>query len=128
MGQRLAAAVVLLAVPFLIAAGPGLEYTPPTAPAAPDVAGLIFRLFGLTAAMIALCGGVVWLVRRVKQPAAAKGDPARLRHEGSLPLDRRCAPGQRRRPHRCRHHRRDRVAVAGSTVRAVRASAGRRDR
>jgi hypothetical protein len=82
---------VLFAVPFLIAAGPGLEYTPPTAPAAPDVAGLIFRLFGLTAAMIVLCGGVVWLVRRVKQPAAAKGDPTRLRHEGSLPLDRRCA-------------------------------------
>jgi flagellar biogenesis protein FliO len=94
---RLAAlVVVLLAAPSGLAADPpaggGLAYTPPVPPGPPDVTGLILRLFGLTALMLALCGGVVWLVRRSRQVRVAKtGDAGRLRHEGSLALGHRCA-------------------------------------
>jgi hypothetical protein len=76
--------------PALGAAG-DLDYTPPAAPAPPDAAGLVFRLVGLTAALLVLCGGVLWFARRAHRPADLKGDGGRLRHEGSLVLDRRCA-------------------------------------
>lgn len=69
-----------------------LNYTPPAPPAPPDAVGLVFRLVGLMALLLVLCGGVLWFARRATQPAALKGDGGgRLRHEGSLALDRRCA-------------------------------------
>jgi len=90
MTRRLAA---LLAVPLLLAADPaagGLAYAPPTPPAAPDPAAVLFRLFGLTAAALLACGLVLWLLRRSKRPAAPTNGAGRLLHDGSLPLDRRC--------------------------------------
>ncbi|MDB5312201.1 MAG: hypothetical protein JWO38_6403 [Gemmataceae bacterium] len=96
MTRPAALAVAVLTVPWLLAADPpaggGLAYTPPAPPGPPDVTGLVLRLFGLTAVMLALCGGVLWLVRRSKQVSGATaGAAGRLRHEGSLALDRRCA-------------------------------------
>lgn len=87
--------VVLGLAPVAVAQPPrdkgGLEYTPPAPPAAPDPAGLVFRLVGLTAGMIALCGGVLWLGKRAQRMSAGTTDPTgRIRHDGSLPLDRRC--------------------------------------
>jgi hypothetical protein len=90
---------LLLALTLVLsAAGPvlggptDLTYTPPAAPAPPDAAGLVFRLIGLTAALLVLCGGVMWFARRAIKPANLKGDGGgRLRHEGSLALDRRSA-------------------------------------
>jgi hypothetical protein len=83
-----------LALGLLIAA-PGaaadLDYTPPAAPAPPDAAGLVLRLVGLTAVLLAMCGGVMWFARRATRPADPKGGAGRLQHEGSLVLDRRCA-------------------------------------
>ena len=74
------------------AAAADLTYAPPAAPAAPDAAGLVLRLVGLTSALLAVCGGVMWCARRATRPADPKGDGGgRLRHEGSLVLDRRCA-------------------------------------
>jgi hypothetical protein len=87
-------ALVLVAIVALPAqaAGAGLDYTPPAAPAPPDAAGLVLRLVGLTAALLVLCGAVLWIAKRATKPPALKGDGGgRLRHEGSLPLDRRCA-------------------------------------
>jgi len=91
---RLLLALVL--IPLIAAsawAAPSdLNYTPPTPPAPPDAVGLVFRLVGLMALLLVLCGGVLWFARRAIRPAALKGDGGgRLRHEGSLPLDRRCA-------------------------------------
>lgn len=102
MTTRLAALIFLLLVASNLTAtdpplaGPsdragGLDYSPPTPPAPPDPAGLVGRLFGLTAGMLILCGGVVWLVRRAKRPPVTAGASGRLVHEGSLTLDRRCA-------------------------------------
>ncbi len=69
-----------------------LEYTPAPPPAPPDAAGLVLRLFALTAALLAACAAVVWLARRAARPADLKGDGGgRLKHEASLPLDRRSA-------------------------------------
>ncbi len=85
--------IVLLAAVAALADPPGgeLKYTPPAAPAPPDPTGLLLRLFGLTAGMVALCAGSVWLARRVNRPRAAAGAPGadRIRHRGSLMLDRR---------------------------------------
>lgn len=92
----------LLALVLVVAAGPGraadpparpggLEYTPPAPPAAADPAGLVTRLFGLTAGVLVLCGGVVWAARRAKRAPAGVGGNGRLAHEGSLALDRRSA-------------------------------------
>lgn len=67
-----------------------LEYAPAAPPAPPDAAGLVFRLFALTAALLAVCGAVLWFVRRAQRPADLKGDGnGRLTHVTSLALDRR---------------------------------------
>ncbi len=88
--------VVLLAVPCLAAAdGPlarGLEYSPPTAPIAPDPGYLLLRLIGLTAALLVLCVVVLWFARRSNRLSLTRGnDAGRMRHEGTLILDRRSA-------------------------------------
>lgn len=76
----------------LLLAAQALEYTPQPAPAPPDAAGLVLRLFALTAALLAVCAGVVWFARRAARPADLKGDGGgRLKHEASLALDRRSA-------------------------------------
>lgn len=68
----------------------GLDYTPPAAPAPPDMVGLVFRLVGLTLGLLALCGVVLYFARRATRPTGLKGDGGgRLVHEGSLALDRR---------------------------------------
>ena len=69
----------------------GLDYTAPAAPAPPDPAGLVVRLVGLTAALLVVCGVVVWLSKRANRAPAAQGDPTRLTHEGTLALGRRAA-------------------------------------
>jgi hypothetical protein len=81
-----------LAAPAVALAASPAEYTPPTAPAPPDAAGLVLRLLGLTALMLGACGAVVWFARRAARPTNLKGDGGgRLRHEASLALDRRSA-------------------------------------
>jgi hypothetical protein len=87
---------LLLAAPAPAADPPsppqtGLDYTTPAPPAPPDPAGLVMRLVGLTAGLIAACGVVVWLAKRSNRPAPATGDPTRLTHEGTLALGRRAA-------------------------------------
>lgn len=86
----LALALALLAASPVLAAD--LDYTPPAAPGPPDAAGLIFRLVGMTVALLVLCGGILWFARRATRPTDLKGDGGgRLKHEGSLVLNRRCA-------------------------------------
>jgi hypothetical protein len=83
------ALILSTASPVLAAAD--LEYTPPAVPAPPNAAGLVFRLVGMTLALLVLCGGVLWFARRAMRPTDLKGDGGgRLRHEGSLVLNRRC--------------------------------------
>lgn len=85
-------ALLLLAAGPTLAAPGDLNYAPPAAPAPPDAAGLVLRLAGLTAGLLVLCVAVIWFARRAVKPPALKGDGGgRLRHESSLPLDRRCA-------------------------------------
>jgi hypothetical protein len=68
----------------------GQEYTPPSAPVTPDPGNLLLRLIGLTIALLLLCGVVIWLARRANRLPFAKGNGGgRLRHEGTLALDRR---------------------------------------
>jgi hypothetical protein len=86
----------ILFLPLLAAADSpvdnALKYTPPDVPAAPDPAGLLFRLIGLTAGLLCLCGVVIWIARRSNRFAGLKGDGGgRIRHEGTLNLDRRSA-------------------------------------
>jgi hypothetical protein len=90
MTRHLLALAVTLAVPAAAAADPGLAYTAPAPPAAPDVTGLVSRLVLLTAGLLTVCGVVAWVSRKKSRPAAATGDVGRLRHEGALALDRRC--------------------------------------
>ena len=93
MTRRLAA-VVLLVLPALVGADDpgGLGYTPPAPPPAPDPAGLVVKLFLLTAGAIGACAGVVWLARRANRPPAVPaGSDGRLVLEGSLPLPRKCS-------------------------------------
>jgi hypothetical protein len=72
-------------------AGPGLAYSPPTPPTPPDPLGLVVRLVVMTAGLLALCGGVLYLNRRVHKPAAATDPTGRIQPEGTLVLDRNCA-------------------------------------
>ncbi len=75
----------------LLALG-GLDYAPPTAPAPPDIGGLVFRLVLLTAALIGLCVAVLWFARRANRPGGSVGaESGRLKHQGSMALDRACA-------------------------------------
>lgn len=70
----------------------GLTYTPPAVPVAPDPGNLLLRLIGLTAALLVLCVVVLWVARRVNRLPGANGNGGgRLKHEGTLALDRRSA-------------------------------------
>lgn len=70
----------------------GLSYAPPAQPAAPDLGGLVLRLILLTAALIGLCVAVLWFARRANRPAESVGaESGRLKHEGTMALDRACA-------------------------------------
>lgn len=94
MTRLLAALVLVLVVAASVGADPPvgeLKYTPPAAPTAPDPTGLLLRLFGLTGGMLVLCWTSVWLARRVNRPRAATttDGASRIRHQGSLALDRR---------------------------------------
>jgi hypothetical protein len=75
------------------AAGDGtLDYTPPPAPAPADPAGLVLRLVLVTAGALAICGVILWMVRRAQRGSSAAVDPSgRIRHDGSHALDRRSA-------------------------------------
>jgi hypothetical protein len=68
----------------------GLAYTPPSATGALDPGNLLLRLIGMTAGLLTLCAVVIWLTRRANRltVSATKND-GRLRHEGTLALDRR---------------------------------------
>ena len=76
--------------PLLLIAA--LEYAPAGPPAPPDPAGLVLRLALLVVGLLVTSAAVVWFARRTSRTGALKGDAGgRLRHEGSLPLDRRSA-------------------------------------
>jgi hypothetical protein len=81
-------AIALAAVLAVAAdAPPGdLTYTPPPHPAPPDPAGLVTRLVGVTAGVLVLCGGVLWLARRAQGGTALPDAGGLLRHVGRLPL------------------------------------------
>jgi hypothetical protein len=88
--------LVLFVAPCLAAADApsvgGLSYTPPPPPAAPNPVNLLLRLIGLTAGLLVLCFTVLWLARRNNRLSIAKGNSAgRMRHDGTLNLDRRSA-------------------------------------
>lgn len=92
MTRPLAALAGVLAASSSALASSGLDYARPAPPDPPDAAGLVLRLAGLTAALLAVCGALVYFARRAARPTNLKGDGGgRLRHEASLPLDRRCA-------------------------------------
>ncbi|AMV25030.1 hypothetical protein VT84_11580 [Gemmata sp. SH-PL17] len=94
MTRTLVALAVSLGTASPLFAGPtsGLEYAPPTAPAPPDIGALVLRLILMTVVLIGLCAVVLWLARRLNQPMGGAGDGGgRLKHEGTLALDRVCA-------------------------------------
>lgn len=86
---------MIVSTPFLKAASVAdstLKYTPPDAPVAPDPAGLLLRLIGLTAGLLVLCGVVLWFARKINRQSGSKGDGGgRMKYEGTLRLDRRSA-------------------------------------
>jgi flagellar biogenesis protein FliO len=86
-------AVVAAAVLAVAADAPpaDLAYAPPPAPPPPDPAGLVTRLVGVTAASLALCGGVLWLAKRARGGAAPADPGGLLRHAGRLALGPRTA-------------------------------------
>jgi hypothetical protein len=75
---------------FLLFASPvaaaGIEYTPPSVPAPPDPASILVRLVGLVAITFAICGGLIWLMRRSTRVAVGPTN-RRLVLEGSLTLN-----------------------------------------
>lgn len=84
-------ASLALAVPAF-AESDAFPYSPPTAPPAPDLFGVLLRLGGLTALTFAICGGVIWWARRAtRKRLLAANTAGRLVLEGSLPLDARNA-------------------------------------
>ncbi|VTR96385.1 : FliO [Gemmata massiliana] len=94
MTRTLVALAVSLGTASPLFAGPtsGLEYAPPAAPAPPDIGALVVRLVLMTVVLIGLCAVVLWLARRLNQPMGGAGDGGgRLKHEGTLALDRVCA-------------------------------------
>jgi hypothetical protein len=63
-------------------------YTPPTAPPAPDLGGVLLRLGGLTALTLLLCGGViVWARRAARKRLLAPNTSGRMVLDARLPLD-----------------------------------------
>lgn len=93
MTRRFLALAALFWAAPAFAADPagGLDYTAPSAPAPPNPVALVVRLIGLTAGLVALGAGVVWMSRRANRVASAKGDAGRMKHMGTLALDRRSA-------------------------------------
>lgn len=86
------AGLLLVATPLFAAPIRGTDYAPPAQAAPPDITGLILRLVGMTAFLLALCGLVMYLARRANQPGSTTADPTgRMKHEGTLALDRVCA-------------------------------------
>ena len=76
-------------IAFLLAAPLGaadFAYSPPAAPPPPDPLSLLFRLVGLTALTLAICGGLIWLTRRYTRPASGPTN-GRLVLESSLTLN-----------------------------------------
>ncbi|QEL13309.1 hypothetical protein [Limnoglobus roseus] len=75
---------------FALLAGPlraaDLDYTPPVTPAPPDPMSLLVRLVGLTALTLAICGGLIWVTRRVTKPKTGPVND-RLVIESSLTLN-----------------------------------------
>lgn len=91
MTRLAAAAVLLIGATAAAAADPGgLAYAPPPTPPAPDPAGLLLRLGGMTAAVLVLCGAILWVARAMQRTAGPADPSGRLRVEGSVALDRRC--------------------------------------
>lgn len=87
---------VLLFAPGLVRAETALDgsfnYTPPAVPAAPDPINLLLRLVGLTAALLVFCIVVFIFAKRTNRIAGvATQTNGRMRHEGTLKLDRRSA-------------------------------------
>jgi hypothetical protein len=71
---------------------PAFPYSPPTAPPAPDLGGVLLRLGGLTALTLLLCGGVIWWARQAaRKRLLAPNASGRLVLEARLPLDARNA-------------------------------------
>ncbi len=68
----------------------GLEYTPPVTPPPPDPMSLLFRLFGLTVVTLAVCGGLIWVTRKITQPKIGPASD-RLVVESSLTLNARAS-------------------------------------
>ena len=67
-------------------------YVPPAAPTPPNPTGLLVRLIVLTAGTLLLCGGVLWLAKRANRIRTANADGGgRMKHQGSLTLDRQLA-------------------------------------
>lgn len=79
---------ILLALFFLTSpvSAAAVEYAPPAAPAPPDPASILMRLVGLVAITLAICGGLIWLVRRSTRTASGPTN-GRLVLEGSLTLN-----------------------------------------
>jgi flagellar biogenesis protein FliO len=68
-----------------------LTYTPPVLPEAPDARSMFTRLGLVTAGVLALCVGSLWLCRRwLVQPAARPGAIRQLQLVESLSLGNRC--------------------------------------
>jgi flagellar biogenesis protein FliO len=79
-------------LPLTLFAQAAFEYTPPTAPPAPDLFGVLLRLGGLTVLTLLLCGGVIWWARRAtRKRLLAANSSGRLVLVGNLPLDARNA-------------------------------------
>ncbi len=92
---RMLSALTVLCVasaPLFAGTTGGLEYAPPTAPAAPDIGSLVLRLSLMTAVLVGLCMLVLWLARRANRPVGGTvAGGGRVKHEGTLALDRTCA-------------------------------------
>ncbi|MBP3960897.1 hypothetical protein J8F10_37220 [Gemmata sp. G18] len=94
MTRTFVALAVSLGTAAPLFAGPtsGFEYTAPTTPAAPDFGALVLRLVLMTVVLVGLCVLVLGLARRANRPAGGTGDGGgRVKHEGTLALDRVCA-------------------------------------
>lgn len=75
----------------LFAIASGLEYAPPQAPPAPEFGPLLVRLFGMTLFVLAFCGLLMWLTRRVRRPRIPAGSGESLTMIDSAILTGRCS-------------------------------------
>lgn len=89
---RLASILILLLIVGNAFAQPLEPYTPPSAPPPIDPIGLLFRLVGLTAITLVVCGGGIIAARRFGRTKIGNANNAgRLVHDGTLALDRRAS-------------------------------------